>query len=96
MTKTYYVYIMTNKRNTVLYVGMTNNLIRRVYEHKNDLVNGFTKRYRCYKLVWYQETSDVESAIIREKQMKKWKREYKENAVVKMNPGWRDLSANLF
>jgi putative endonuclease len=95
MTKTYYVYIMTNKRNTVLYVGMTNNLIRRVYEHKNDLVNGFTKKYRCYKLVWYQETSDVKSAITQEKLMKRWKREYKNNAIEGMNPSWRDLYDDL-
>jgi len=89
--KKYYVYIITNKRNTVLYIGMTNNLLRRVYEHKNGLIGGFTKKYKCHKLVWYMETENVESAIRQEKRMEKWKREYKENVINKMNPGWRDL-----
>jgi len=81
---------MTNKRHNVLYIEVTNDLMRRVYEHKNDLVAGFTKKYKCHKLVWYQGTSDVESAIIQKKRMKKWIREYKENAINKMNPEWRD------
>jgi putative endonuclease len=96
MAKRYFVYMMSNKHNTVLYIGITNDLLRRVLEHKNNLNEGFTKRYRCHKLVWYEETSDVESAIMREKQMKKWKREYKNNAVAKLNHGWRDLAADLF
>jgi putative endonuclease len=95
MTKIYYVYIMTNKRNTVLYIGITNNLIPRVYEHRNGLVEGFTKKYRCHKLVWYRETSDVRSAIVQEKRMKRWKREYKRNIIEIMNPSWRDLYDDL-
>ncbi|MDY6970124.1 MAG: GIY-YIG nuclease family protein [Spirochaetota bacterium] len=88
---TYYVYIMTNKNNTVLYTGMTNELKRRVYEHKNGLINGFTKKYNCHKLVWYEQTSNVKSAILKEKRMKKWKRVYKENVINEMNPEWKDL-----
>jgi putative endonuclease len=69
--KKYYVYIMTNNYNTVLYIGMTSNLLRRVYEHKNNLKEGFTKKYKCHKLVWYQDTTDVHSAISQERRMKK-------------------------
>lgn len=93
--KAYYVYIMTNQNNKVLYVGVTNNLQRRVYEHKHKLIDGFTKRYNCTKLVWFQQTSDVNSAIQEEKRMKKWKREYKENVINAMNPNWDDLSKKL-
>ena len=89
--KTYYVYIMTNKTNRVLYIGVTNNLIRRVYEHKEGMIKGFTEKYKCNKLVWYESTTDINSAIKKEKQMKKWKREYKENLINKMNPEWEDL-----
>jgi len=93
--KTYCVYMMANKYNNVLYLGITNNLIRRVYEHKNNLVDGFTKKYDCHKLVWYQQTNDIESAITQEKRMKKWKREYKENVIKELNPAWRDLYKDL-
>ncbi len=86
---------MTNIHNTVLYIGVTNNLIRRVYEHRNGLIKGFTKKYNCHKLVWYLETHDVESAIIKEKQMKKWIREYKENVINELNPEWKDLYNDL-
>ena len=82
---------MTNKNNTVLYTGITNELKRRVYEHKNGLINGFTKKYNCHKLVWYEQTNNVKSAILKEKRMKKWKREYKENVINEMNPEWKDL-----
>ena len=91
----YYVYIMANKYNTVLYTGVTNNLIRRVYEHKNNLIDGFTKKYNCHKLVWFQETNNIEEAIKEEKRIKKWKREYKENLIRKMNPEWKDLYDDL-
>ena len=87
--------MMANKYNNVLYLGITNNLIRRVYEHKNNLVDGFTKKYDCHKLVWYQQTNDIESAITQEKRMKKWKREYKENVIKELNPAWRDLYKDL-
>jgi len=87
----YYVYIMTNKYNTVLYIGVTNNLLRRVYEHKNKLIEGFSSKYNCSKLVWFIETQNIESAIIKEKQMKKWKRDFKDNVINEMNPEWDDL-----
>jgi putative endonuclease len=89
--KTYYVYIMTNLTNTVLYIGVTNDLIRRVYEHKEGLIKGFTEKYKCNKLVWYESTNDINSAIKKEKQMKKWKRVYKENLINQMNPECKDL-----
>jgi putative endonuclease len=83
--------MMTNKNHTVLYVGVTNDIVRRVYEHKKDLVDGFTKKYKCHKLVWFDETDDVTIAIKREKQMKKWKRAFKNNLINEKNPIWRDL-----
>ena len=95
MNKQYYIYIMTNKNNTVLYTGVTNNLIRRVREHKNNITGGFTKKYRCHKLVWYQSTENIYSAITQEKRMKKWKRIYKENVINEMNPKWKDLYKDL-
>ncbi len=88
----YYVYILTNWNNRVLYVGLTNDLFRRMHEHKNKVVSGFTKRYNLNKLVYYQETSDVLSAITREKEIKKWRRQKKNDLVSSMNPEWKDLS----
>ena len=82
---------MTNKYNTVLYIGVTNNLLRRVYEHKNKLIEGFSSKYNCSKLVWFIETQSIESAILKEKQMKKWKRKFKDNVINEMNPEWVDL-----
>lgn len=93
--KNYYVYILANWNNKVLYIGVTNNLIRRVYEHKNELVEGFTKKYKIHKLVYYEITSDVYSAISREKQLKGWKREKKNELVNIMNPDWKDLYREL-
>ncbi|MFA5518553.1 MAG: GIY-YIG nuclease family protein [Spirochaetota bacterium] len=87
----YYVYMMANKYNTVLYIGVTNNLLRRVYEHKNKLIEGFSSKYNCSKLVWFIETQSIESAILKEKQMKKWKRKFKDNVINEMNPEWVDL-----
>ena len=87
----YYVYILTNKHNTVLYVGVTNNLIRRVYEHKNKLVPGFTAKYNLNKLVYYEILPDVRDAIYREKQIKGWRRSKKVELIEKFNPNWRDL-----
>ena len=95
MMETYYVYMMANKNNNVLYIGVTNDLIRRVNEHKNGKIEGFTKKYNCHKLVWFQHTNDVTSAITKEKRMKKWKREYKENVIREMNPDWTDLYDEL-
>ena len=93
--ETYYVYMMANKYNNVLYIGVTNNLIRRMYEHKRGLIDGFTKKYNCHKLAWFQQTNDIATAITQEKRMKKWKREYKENVIREMNPEWKDLYAEL-
>jgi len=78
-----------------MYIGVTNNLKRRIYEHKNKLVEGFTKRYNLTKLVYYEHTTDVNSAISREKELKGWRREKKNNLVIKMNPEWKDLSDEL-
>lgn len=87
----YYVYIMTNRLRT-LYTGVTNNLYRRVYEHKNKLIGGFTKKYNITKLVWYEVTSEITSAIAREKQIKGWLRRKKIALIESMNPEWKDLS----
>ena len=70
----YYVYVMANKRNGTLYIGVTSDLIRRVYDHQNDLLDGFTRKYRIHRLVYYEETNDIQEAIAREKQLKRWKR----------------------
>ena len=88
----FYVYILTNWNDEVMYIGMTNNLERRLYEHKNKLVDGFTKKYNVNKLVYYEHGNDVHAAIVREKEIKKWRREKKNNLVVTMNPTWKDLS----
>lgn len=87
----YFVYIVASKRNGTLYIGVTNDLMKRIYEHKNNLVEGFTNKYRVHTLVYFEEHSDINQAILREKQMKKWKREWKLNLIEKLNPEWRDL-----
>ncbi|MBR3803673.1 MAG: GIY-YIG nuclease family protein [Clostridia bacterium] len=84
--------MLTNCNNKVLYTGVTNNLERRVYEHKNGTVEGFTKRYNVHKLVWFDCTSDIYSAIGKEKQIKGWTRAKKNALIKEMNPTWRDLS----
>jgi putative endonuclease len=91
----YFVYIMTNDHHTVLYTGVTNNLIRRVYEHKNNLHAGFTKKYNCHKLVWFDTTTDIQTAMNQEKRIKRWKREFKQNLINKFNPDWKDLYDDL-
>jgi len=88
----YFVYILTNKSNKVLYIGVTNNLERRMFEHKNKVINGFTKKYNLAKLVYFEETSDVTSAIEREKQLKNWHRDWKIKLIDNFNPEWKDLS----
>lgn len=93
--KNYYVYILSSKKYGTLYIGVTNNLIKRVWEHKNNLIDGFTKEYSVHTLVYYEETGDIESAILREKRLKKWKREWKINLIEKLNPEWDDLYNNL-
>ena len=92
--KDYYVYIMTNNSKT-LYTGITNNLNRRVYEHKNKLVEGFTKKYRINKLVYFEMFNKADDAIRREKQIKDWLRQKKLNLIDQMNPEWKDLSEGL-
>ena len=88
----YYVYILTNQTDNVMYIGVTNDLERRLYEHKHHLIEGFTRNYRVDKLVYFEETSDVMAAIEREKQLKKWWRTKKNALVQQTNPLWRDLS----
>lgn len=95
MSKEYYVYIMTNKSRT-LYTGVTNDLMRRVYEHKNKLVPGFTSNYNLQHLVYYETSSSIDSAIEREKQIKGWLRAKKIALIDSMNPGWKDLSEEWF
>jgi len=85
------VYILASKRNGTLYTGVTSDLVKRVYEHKNDLIDGFTKRYQVHHLVWFEPHEDMESAILREKRIKTWKRNWKLNLIEKMNPDWLDL-----
>ena len=92
LNNTYYVYLITNWNNQVMYVGVTNNLQMRIYEHKNKLVKGFTEKYNVNKLVYFEESNDINSAIAREKEIKKWRREKKNRLVVQMNPDWEDLS----
>ena len=87
----YFVYIMSSLSGTI-YTGVTNDLYKRAYQHKNDLTEGFTKKYQCHKLVYFEETSDVESAILREKQIKGWGRKKKEVLIKSKNPHWKDLS----
>ena len=89
--KTYFVYILTNKYNTVLYTGITNDLERRVNEHKRKTNNGFTAKYNVDKLVYFEQTSDVLSAIAREKQIKSWSRKKKNELIESKNPEWNDL-----
>ena len=93
--KDMYVYIMTNFTNTTLYIGVTNNLARRIYEHKQKLNNGFTKRYNVNKLVYYEHTESEEAAIIREKYLKKCYRKTKEKLITEFNPLWEDLSYKI-
>ena len=96
MTKTPCVYIVSNKIRSVLYVGVTSNLPKRAYEHKNSLLNGFSKRYKCIDLVYYEIFEDMENAILREKQIKKYRREKKNKIIEENNPDWNDLYEEVF
>jgi putative endonuclease len=93
--KKYFVYIMTNKNNTVLYAGVTNNLVRRVYEHKEKLTKGFTSKYNINKLVYFEETNSIEDAIKREKQIKAGSRQKKIDLINSMNPDWKDFYEDI-
>ncbi len=88
----YFVYLLTNWDDSVLYIGVTSNLPRRLYEHRNGLADGFTKKYNVHKLVYFEQTNDVYSALSREKQLKKWSRKKKNDLIQSTNPTWRDLS----
>jgi putative endonuclease len=92
---TYYVYILASKRHGTLYIGVTNDLIRRVFEHREGLVDGFTKRYGIHRLVYFEEGFDIVEAIRREKQLKEWDRAWKMELIDSQNPQWKDLYPNL-
>jgi putative endonuclease len=91
-----FVYIMTSGRNGTLYIGVTSDLTKRAYEHRNALVAGFTRKYGCKLLVWYEVHDDIQQARHRERQMKKWKRLWKLSTIEAMNPDWRNLYPTLF
>ena len=93
--KYYYVYILASKKNGTLYTGVTNNLIRRLHEHKNNIADGFTKKYNIKNLVYFEQTTDIESAITREKCIKKWNRDWKIKLIEESNPEWEDLSLEI-
>ena len=91
----YFVYILASKRNGTLYIGITRNLVKRVYEHKHNKVEGFTEKYEVHRLVWYEDCGDVREAITKEKQLKKWNRKWKLALIEKTNPEWQDLYDEL-
>jgi putative endonuclease len=96
MMKTYYIYILASKRNGTLYIGVTNDLQRRIYEHKNNLIEGFSKKYSIHHLVYFEDVNDINSALQREKQLKRWTRKWKVELIEKFNPDWRDLADEWF
>ena len=89
------VYILASKRNGTLYIGVTSNLIQRIWQHKHDVIDGFTKRYRTHTLVWYEIHDNMDSAITREKALKRWNRAWKLALIEQANPAWRDLYQDL-
>ncbi len=89
------VYILASKRNGTLYIGVTSDLVKRVWEHKNSSVEGFTKRYGVNQLVWYEMHESMESAIVHEKRLKEWKRKWKLELIESLNPGWEDLYTRI-
>ncbi|HPP11025.1 MAG TPA: GIY-YIG nuclease family protein [Defluviitoga tunisiensis] len=93
--KSYYIYIMASRRNGTLYIGITNDIVRRVYEHKNNFIDGFTSKYGIHNLVYYEQFDNIESAIQREKQLKKWNRKWKIELIERVNPNWKDLYEDL-
>lgn len=93
--KNYYVYILASGKNGTPYIGVTSDLVKRVYEHKNSLVDSFTKKYKIHDLVYYETTNDVRSAIEREKHLKKWLRKWKVELIEKFNPSWKDLYSEI-
>ncbi len=95
MNKQFYVYILASKRNGTLYTGVTSNLVQRVWQHKNNVIEGFTQKYNVKILVYYEAHGDAENAITREKQIKKWRRNWKLRLIEKSNPQWNDLYDNI-
>ena len=93
--KTYFVYIVASQRNGTLYTGVTNNLVRRSWEHRTGVSDGFTRKYGCKYLVWFEVHSDIDEAILREKRIKKWRRRWKLDLIEEGNPRWRDLYDDL-
>ena len=93
--KQYYVYILASRKNGTLYIGVTNNLLKRVYKHKNNLIEGFTQKYGVHNLVYYEVHDNIGKAITREKQMKKWKRQWKIELIETDNPPWKDLYLDI-
>jgi putative endonuclease len=91
MGRDYFVYIVASRKRGTVYTGVTNDLVRRTYEHREGLVDGFTKRHGCKHLVWYEIHGEIEAAILREKQIKAWRRVWKDELIEAMNPDWRDL-----
>ncbi|MCK9352511.1 MAG: GIY-YIG nuclease family protein [Candidatus Paceibacterota bacterium] len=94
--KTSFVYILANERNGTLYIGVTSDLVKRIHEHKTNAIDGFTKKYNVHILVYYEMAEDIRGAIEREKQLKKWNRQWKLNLIEKENPTWKDLYNDLF
>jgi putative endonuclease len=93
--KLFFVYILCSQRNGTLYTGVTSNLVKRIYEHKNDFVEGFTNKYGVHRLVWYEMHQTAETAFLREKQIKKWNRKWKLELIEQRNPEWTDLYNEL-
>ncbi|MBS9783850.1 GIY-YIG nuclease family protein [Candidatus Gracilibacteria bacterium] len=93
--KKYFIYILSSKRNGTLYIGVTSNLSNRIYQHKNNLVEGFTKKHKIHTLVYFEEFENIHEALQREKQLKKWKREWKIALIEEDNPDWNDISGFL-
>ena len=91
MVHFYYVYILASRKNGTLYIGVTGNLVNRIYDHKEKKIEGFSKKYGLHKLVYFEQTQDVCSALEREKQLKKWQRQWKIELIEKRNPEWKDL-----
>ncbi len=94
--KNYWVYFLTNKHKNVLYIGITGNLVKRIYQHKQQQTKGFTSKYNVHLLVYYETFDDPENAITREKQLKKWTRRKKDNLINTHNPDWKDLGTDLY
>lgn len=95
MTRSYYVYILTNRKDGTLYIGVTNDLVRRVFQHREAAILGFTKKYNLKRLVYFEAFDDPENAILREKRMKKWRRKLKVELIERVNPEWRDLYSEI-